>query len=387
MKLQLAGLVVAVGQIGLLAQPRLSLGADERSGPLCDNGNIWSVAVSAASGEIIAAMGRYGRSRDGRLSLYDARSGRHITSIRWPKSRILAGCFSSNGADLATSDEAGRIAIWHLGESRGIRPEALKPVPVCEIPHRALDLCFGPDDSLLALACDDYVVRLLDVITGQVVQELTGHTDSVSAVAFSPDGQRLASAGGDDGTIRVWNLADADEATPLTLQHGEASVTDLTFSPSGKWVVGSYGNSDRPAYMQPVAMKHPKEQIRLWDIATGRLIRTFHVAGDRLTSVMFSPDGKKLVVGYTYEKCLGGTDNSVAVIDVESGQRRCTLRGRWSSPTACCCAVTGHIMVKDGRNISRWDITQPENPQQLWETRWTRRDKLSRTPAFKEGSK
>ena len=65
-------------------------------------------------------------------------------------------------------------------------------------------VAFSPDGRRLASAGDDGTVRLWDPATGAELAALTGHDDPVNAVAFSPDGRRLASAG-DDGTVRLWD--------------------------------------------------------------------------------------------------------------------------------------------------------------------------------------
>jgi WD40 repeat protein len=66
-------------------------------------------------------------------------------------------------------------------------------------------LAFRPDGRILASGGDDRSIRLWDVATGKKTVPLMGHTDKVRAVAFSPDGQTLAS-GSSDGTIKLWQL-------------------------------------------------------------------------------------------------------------------------------------------------------------------------------------
>jgi WD40 repeat protein len=67
-------------------------------------------------------------------------------------------------------------------------------------------MAFHPDGSRLAAACGDHTIRLWDVATCLEVAELHGHDNYVHAVAFSPDGTRLVSGSG-DYTVRVWDIS------------------------------------------------------------------------------------------------------------------------------------------------------------------------------------
>src|SRR5262249_43816266 len=91
-------------------------------------------------------------------------------------------------------------------------------------------------------------VRLWDVATGKERNALKGHTRCVSSVAFSPDGQVLAS-GATDGTIKLWDVARGKELA--TLKGHIKQILSLAFSPDGK-TLGS-GSEDR--------------SIKLWDVA------------------------------------------------------------------------------------------------------------------------
>jgi WD40 repeat protein len=90
---------------------------------------------------------------------------------------------------------------------------------------------FSPDNTLMAAASPDGVVRVWQVSDGALQYALEGHTAAVNSVAFSPDGALLAS-GSDDRTVRVWDLADGSlvRTIPTNLS---GRVLRVAFSPDG----------------------------------------------------------------------------------------------------------------------------------------------------------
>jgi WD40 repeat protein len=118
---------------------------------------------------------------------------------------------------------------------------------------------------------------------------LTGHKDIIYDVAFSPDGQTLASCSY-DRLIILWDVASGRFLRSLT-KHSD-SVFGVAFSPDGQWLIS--GAADRA--------------VKIWEVATGLLVHTLGEATDGIYAVAWSPDGKHVAAG--------GIDRSIRVYEL-----------------------------------------------------------------------
>jgi len=141
-------------------------------------------------------------------------------------------------------------------------------------------VAFSPDGQTLATASEDSTVKLWRVSDGALVRTLSGHEGYVNSVAFSPDGQMVASAS-HDKTIRLWRVSDG--VLLRTLTGHTRFVTSVAFSPDGQTLASGGGWDDRT--------------VRLWRVSDGALLRTLVGHTDRVNSVAFSPDGQALASG------------------------------------------------------------------------------------------
>jgi N-acyl-D-aspartate/D-glutamate deacylase len=134
---------------------------------------------------------------------------------------------------------------------------------------------FAPDGQVLATAGLDGAVKLVNVADRRTLHTLAAGKDGAYALTFAPDGKLLASAGG-DGLVRLWDPAAGREVRQLKGHKG--TVSAVAFSRDGK--VLASGGYDKT--------------IRLWDPAKGTELRRIEGAEGRVTALVFSPDGKRL---------------------------------------------------------------------------------------------
>ena len=170
-------------------------------------------------------------------------------------------------------------------------------------------VAFSPDGNTLASGSFDSTIRLRNMDTYKAAT-LKGHEYGVGCVAYSPDGKTIASGSGDK-TARVWNAATG-ETVQIYTGH-ERAVTSLAYSPDGKTIVtGSYDKT-----------------IHLWKVGSGQVVHRWNLKSEEeedknkraydAPKVAFSPDGS-IIAG-----SIEGKASEVYLWDAETGERKRTF--------------------------------------------------------------
>jgi pimeloyl-ACP methyl ester carboxylesterase len=193
-------------------------------------------------------------------------------------------------------------------------------------------LAFSPDGQLLASASADGTVKFWDVASGQELHTLH-HEGGVCGLAISSDGRLLAS-GGLDGLVKVWDVEGRQEAHTLS-GHGGA-VCGLSISPEGTLL--ATGSVD--------------QSVRLWHLESGQLLHTLAGHTSVVFSAAFSPDGSLLASGSARPEL------HIKLWDVETGQEVRTLVGQETDVHDLAFSPDGTLLASVGpmAEVKLWDV-------------------------------
>jgi WD40 repeat protein len=300
-----------------------------------NTGPIYCVAFNPRGTQLATA------SRNGAVRLWDPVSGKELLNLQGHADAVEAVSFSPDGKHLASAGDDRTIKVWEVETGNVVR--------TLKAPYTALrSVAWSPDGKRLASAGFDdavgswfslpprfgvpgrHAVVVWDAETGKEVISLP-HSGWAGSVAWSPDGKRLASGGG-DGTVKIWDGATGREI--LTLIGHRGIVLCVAWSPDGRRLA-SVDSRDRA--------------IRVWDARTGKEAFTLKGHNGAVMGVAFSPDGRRLASA--------SWEGTVKVWDATRDPEVITLQVPDAEPPGVAFSPDGRrLAVAAGAEVKVWDI-------------------------------
>jgi WD40 repeat protein/DNA-binding SARP family transcriptional activator len=259
-------------------------------------------------------------SEDGTAKLWDVATGEPLVTLEGHSGGVYGVEFSRDGSRIVTASLDASVRIWDSASGAHLRTF------VGPADHLAVE--YSPDGRHIVTGGADAIARIWDADTGREVLTVAGHKGGVTNVAYTPEGSHLLTTGV-DGTTRLWDVGVGGGGDWLRVPSAERIFVGVTFSPDG----ATFAAPAEPS------------GVTIWDTYTGEEVITLTGHEPKLTTVAFSPDGRKIAAG-------SDLTDSPPVWDVETGELLFTLNGHEDTVRAVTFSPDGSRIV-----TGSWDGT------------------------------
>lgn len=275
--------------------------------------------------KLAARLAPTGRSVDGRATAPLLRQQRRVEALD----------FAPDGTLAVACDEPatqGTVRLWNVAERSVTRTLFSGAANL-----RAI--AFSPDGKRLAAAMRDgsradHKIALYNVETGELERDLRADRLSATLLAWADDGKRLVSAGGT--VIHIWDTTS--DAAPRMITTHKKPIQSLSVSPDGERFVAADAS----------------EEFRIWNLRSGRLDRAVKHEQKGVYAAAFTPDGSMIATG--------GEDSTIKFWNPRSGREIKDLWGHGDRVTGIAFSPDGKRLVSVSRdqNLSLWETPEDD---------------------------
>jgi WD40 repeat protein len=230
----------------------------------------WLETVAWSPDSTRIASGSWDRT----VQVWDATTGHTIATYRGHSKIVLAVAWSPDGTKIASTDQSypGRVQIWNAATGEELLAFYGDTAFV-------YDLAWSPDGTRIASTGSIFerFVQVWDAQSGELRLTYRGHTAPVRCVDWSPDSTRLVSASSEpDGTIQVWDAASGQTLHTLNQHNRWTGACAVAWSPDGKRIA---------------AATHGTGIVQVWEVARGRRLG---VSQHGASSIAWAPDSQRI---------------------------------------------------------------------------------------------
>ena len=271
------------------------------------------------------------------VTLWNPSTGKVVGTLTGHRLDVRALAFTHDSKTLATGSADRSVRLWNVATRKqsGVLQESKTPPEVYGAAPAILAVAWSPDGNNVATASDDGEVSIYSLSPPGPLRSWSAHADAAAALAWSPDGKMLVT-GGYDKLVKIWNPATGELVRSLG---GHTSwVLALAFSFDGQTLAsGSYDRS-----------------IRLWNVADGQQRRTLAGHTATVRSLAFSHNDKLLASG--------SSDNTVRLWDPASGQQQASLAGHQRAVRSVAFSADDRLLASGGEDqaIKLWNVDSHE---------------------------
>lgn len=250
--------------------------------------------------------------------------------LRGHQGLIFSIAFSPDGKYLASGDDGGKVIIWEVATGTKLKElEGHK--------DHIWSIAFTPDGKELVSGSGDGTARLWDVQTGNVVLAFVGHTNGLKKIAISPDGKTLITTS-PDNTVRFWDMKSGKS---IDVIFESTEVHSVCYSPDGNFIAVGTNNA-----------------INISNAKNLKRIKTLSGGLDRVEAIAFSPDGKQLITGNWGRN--NKLESLIIIWDVASGKQIRTINDYHDSVWNIFFSPGGDYFIPatGEKNIDVWNYPQ-----------------------------